>query len=90
MKRAAIIFEEKGEINANFNHPKSDDYLIYKTIIRIKDSGKTPVEIKLKFDGIYPFAAPMPPENHTIKAASISELCIKVAKWFRKYGYILN
>jgi len=41
----------------------------------------------LKFDGIYPFAAPMPPEEHKIVAPSIIELFLKAARWFKKFGY---
>ena len=89
MKKVLIIHEEKSELTAKYYHPKSCDFLNYSTSIRIKDSGKNPVELALKFNGIYPFAAPMPPEEHTLKAASISELCSKVAKWFKKYGYEL-
>ena len=44
----------------------------------------------LKFDGILPFAAPMPPEEHTIKAPAIWDLYSKVARWFKKYGYELK
>ena len=42
----------------------------------------------LKFDGIPPFAAPMPPEEHTIKAPAILDLYSKVQRWFKKYGYV--
>ena len=41
----------------------------------------------LKFDGILAFAAPMPPNEHTIKAPAI--LYTKAARWFKKYGYEL-
>ncbi len=42
-----------------------------ESIIRIYDSGKNPIEMILKFNGIYPYFAPMPPENYKIKAPSI-------------------
>jgi hypothetical protein len=44
----------------------------------------------LKFDGIPPFAAPMPPEEHTINAPAILDLYSKVQRWFMKYGYVLK
>lgn len=90
MKKASVIYEEERILTVKYYHPKSDDYLNYKSIIRIKDSGKTPIEIILKFDGIPPFAAPMPPEEHTIKAPSILDLYSKVTRWFKKYGYLLK
>ena len=90
MKKANIIYEEKRILTAKYCHPKSDDYLDYISIIKIKDSGKNPVEMALEFDGIPPFAAPMPPERHTIKAPAILDLYSKVGRWFKKYGYELK
>ena len=90
MKKASIIYEEKRILTAKYCHPKSDDYLEYISITRIKDSGKNPVEMRLKFDGIPPFASPMPPEEHIIKAPAILDLCSKLVKWFKKYGYDLK
>jgi hypothetical protein len=90
MKKTSIIYEEKVILTAKYYHPKSDDYLDYTCLIQIKDSGKAPIEMNLIFKGIYPFAAPMPPESHKIKASSILDLYSKVAKWFKKYGYVLT
>ncbi len=87
MKKAIIIYEEKRVLTAKYCHPKSDDYLDYLSTIRIKSYGNNPVEVILKFDGIQPFAAPMPPEEHTIKAPAILDLYSKLAKWFKKFGY---
>jgi len=57
MKKASVIYEEKRILTAKYYHPKSGDYLDYISTIRIKDTGKNPVEMILKFDGILPFAA---------------------------------
>ncbi|GEM_PF-1225378 len=89
MKQANVIYEERRALTAKYYHPKSDDYLDYISINRIMDSGKNPVEISLKFDGSPPYAAPMPPEEHTIKAPAILDLYSKLTKWFKKYGYII-
>ena len=89
MAKAKIIYEEKAELTAKYSHPKSDDHLEYDTLLTIRDLEKNPIEMLLKFDGIYPFAAPMPPEEHSIKASSILDLCLKVTRWLRKYGYEL-
>ena len=43
--------------------------------------------MKIKFDGIYPYAAPMAPEEHSFKASNIIELFEKITRWFQKYGY---
>jgi len=90
MKKSSIVYQEKTDLVVKFNHPKCMEYLHYNTIITIKDSGKTPIETYLKFDDIYPYMAPMPPEEHKIKASSITDLYSKLARWFRKYGYIIQ
>ena len=90
MAKPRVIYEEEWVLSAEFYHPKSDDYLEYLARITIRDSGTTPVQMKLKYDGIPPFAAPMPPEEHTIKAKSVVDLCVKVRRWLKKYGYELT
>jgi hypothetical protein len=87
--KTKIKHEEKSILIAKFNHPQSDDYLDYKAHIVIKDSGKTPVQLKMKFDGIIPFNPIMPPKEHIIKAESILDLCLKIQRWLNKYGYKL-
>ena len=89
MKRAKVIYEEKSILTAKYHHPKSDDYLDYISIIKIKDSGKNPIEMVVKFDGILPFVGIMPPKEHTFRAPSILELHQKIVRWLKKYGYIL-
>ena len=87
MVKSKIIYTDRVTVYAKFDHPKSDDFLEYKTTIQIKNSGKQPITMKLKFDSIYPCFAPMPPELHTIKAKDIIELYLKLERWLRKYGY---
>jgi len=89
MKRPTIKHEERSVLIARYHHPKSDDYLEYIAEIIIKNAGKTPVQMKLKFDGIIPFVPVMPPKEHTIKAESILDLYSKTKRWLNKYGYIL-
>ena len=90
MRKALVIYEEQKILTAKFHHPKSDDYLDYISIIRIKEFGKNPIEMVLKFKGILPFVGTMPPKEHTIKASSILDLYSKLARWFKKYGYLLT
>ena len=87
MTKTKVIYEEKSVLFAKYYHPKSDDYLEYITKILIKDSGKTPVQMNLTFDGILPSFAPMPPNEHIIRAKSIIDLSLKIKRWLKKYGY---
>ena len=87
MAKANIIYKEQAEIYAKYNHPQSEDFLEYISMVVIKDSGKQPITMTLKFVGMHPSFAPMPPEKHTIKAKDTIDLILKLTKWFRKYGY---
>jgi len=66
------------------------EFVHYASTITITDAGKSPVSIKLKFEGILPFLAPPPPEEHTISAPSVVELFRKLERWLRKYGYTFH
>lgn len=90
MKKAKLLYEEKSILMAKYYHPKSDDYLEYISIIKIKDSGKNPIEMVVQFDGMLPFVGIMPPKEHTFRAPSILELHRKIVRWLKKYGYILT
>lgn len=90
MPRAKTIYRSRDEIVAKYLHPKAREYVHYASTITIKDSGKNPVTIKLKFDDIPPFAAPMPPAEHTIIAPTVIELFRKIQRWLKKYGYALH
>ncbi len=87
MAKSNIIYKDRPTVYAKYYHPQSGDFLEYKSTIVIKDFGKQPITMKLKFDGIHPSFAPMPPEDHTIKAKDIIDLYLKVTRWFGKYGY---
>jgi len=87
MAKSNIIYKDRPTVYAEYYHPQSGDFLEYKSTIVIKDFGKQPITMKLKFDGIHPSFAPMPPEDHTIKAKDIIDLYLKVTRWFGKYGY---
>ena len=89
MAKSNIIYRDQPTVCAKYYHPQSGDFLEYKSTIHIKDSGKQPVTMKLKFDGIPPSFAPMPPEEHTIKAKDIIDLYLKLKRWLGKYGYEL-
>lgn len=89
MATTKILYEEDSLLVAKFHHPKSHDYLNYKTKIFIKDSGKYPIQMNLKFSGIPPEISLMPPEDYVNKASTIPDLSLKIQKWLKKYGYEL-
>jgi hypothetical protein len=43
--------------------------------------------MKMKFVGLEPSFAPMPPKEHVLKAKDLIDLLIKVNRWFGKHGY---
>jgi hypothetical protein len=90
MGKSEIIYEEMRIITVKFNDPRSDDYLHYVAEVKIRKSGKNPVEVNLKFDGIPPFAAPMPPEEHEIRTESVIDLYSKLKRWFWKWRYVIQ
>lgn len=89
MAKSNLIYEDQPEVYAKYYHPQSDEFLEYESIIQIRDRGKQPVSIQLKFSGLPPSFAPMPPEQHIIKAKDIIDLYLKLRRWFGKYGYEL-
>ena len=90
MAKAKIIYEDRPVVFAKYHHPRSDDAVNYQSTIQIKDSGKQPITMKLQFDDVYPAFAPMPPEEHTIKAKDLVELYLKLKRWLGKFGYELK
>ena len=90
MPKTKTIYQEEVDLFAKFGHPQSDDYLDYRGTIQIKDSGKLPVLMEMKFDGLFPSYAPMPPETHVFRAKNLIDLFLKLTRWFRKYGYELK
>lgn len=86
MTKSKIIYEDRPTVYAKFNHPQSDDYIEYKSIIQIADSGKQRITIQLEFTGTPPFGS-MPPDKHIIKAPNLIELYVKLDRWLGKFGY---
>ena len=90
MPKTNIIYQENADIYAKYYQRGSGDFLKYKATIQIKKSVKLPVAMKIKFDGIEPSFAPMPPEEHMFKAKDLIDLFLKINRWFNKYGYIMK
>ena len=87
MTNSKMIYQEKGKLIVRFMHSKCKEYLEYDFTLSIMDSNKNPVELVLKFTGIYPDLAPMPPEENSFKAKTIIDLYSKLKRWFNKHGY---
>ena len=90
MPRAKTIYTSRDELVARYLHPQAKEYVCYASTVTIKDSGPSPVAMKLKFKGVPPFAAPLPPDEHTITARTVVELFRKVQRWLKKYGYTVD
>jgi len=90
MSTNSVLYEEKNELLAIYQHPQSEDRLDYLYTITITNSVKNPIEIKMVFNGDLPSYAPMPLKEYSIKAMTLIELHLKLIKWFKKYGYILR
>jgi len=83
MPRYNIIFESKEEIYGIVQ--RANDWVHYKSILRVKDGGKYPVTLEMTFIPPHPFLVNMP-EKHSIKAVSITDAYVKVVKFFNKFG----
>lgn len=66
-------------------HPKSKEWVEYRSVLRIKDGGKMPVTIDMTFVPPHPFAFEMP-ETHPIQGMSVTDAYTKVVKFFRRFG----
>lgn len=83
MAKYNVKFESKENIQGVV--PRVNDWVEYECILTVKDGGKTPVSLNMKFVPPHPFAVNMPLE-HALKAESISALYGKVVKFLGKYG----
>jgi hypothetical protein len=83
MPQYNIIFESKENVHGMV--PRAHDWVEYACVLKVKDGGKLPVSLDMKFIPPHPFIVNMP-EEHSIKAESISDLYWKVVKFLAKYG----
>ena len=70
MPRYKIIYESEETIIGHL--PKSDEWIEYTGILKIRDGGKTPVTLDMTFEPPHPFAFNMP-DTLSIKAISVTE-----------------
>ncbi len=83
MPKYKVIFKSKEEIHGVI--PRAGDWVQYSSILTVKDGGKKPVTLEMKFVPPHPFICNMP-ETHSIKAESITDAYAKVVKFFGKFG----
>ena len=83
MPKYNVIFESVENIQGVV--PMANDWVKYVCILKIKDGGKMPVSLDMKFCPPHPFSINMPLE-HKIKAESLSSLYGKVIKFLWKFG----
>ena len=83
MAKYAVLFESKEIITGVL--PKYGDWVEYSGTLVVRDGGKKPVTLRMVFVPPHPFAFGMPDE-HVIKAESITDAYVKVVKYFSKYG----
>jgi hypothetical protein len=83
MPRYKVIFESEEEIYGRV--PRAHDMVHYKSILKVKDGGKTPVSLEMTFVPPHPFAFNMP-EKHSIMAESITGAYVKLVKFFNNFG----
>ncbi len=83
MPKYNVLFESEEQIFGVI--PKARDWVQYSSTLTVKDGGKKPVTLRMKFVPPHPFAFSMPLE-HTISAESITDAYTKVVKFFGKFG----
>ncbi|MBN1349208.1 hypothetical protein JXJ21_07355 [candidate division KSB1 bacterium] len=87
MNKSKIIFQSTESIYGK--HIQSKEWIEYSLAIKIKDSGKQPVQIAMTFLPPHPFVMNMP-EKRLIKAEDLSAAFTKIAKYFRSFGFELK
>ena len=82
MKKIKTIYKSKESIYAKFH--RSGEWAEYSAEIIIKESGKQPIEIKMKLEEQPSFFEME--EEKKIKAENITKAFEKISKYFRQYG----
>ena len=83
MPKYKVVFESTEEIYGVV--PKAYDRVHYMGILKIKDGGKAPVTLEMTFIPPHPYAFNMP-DSHLIRGTSITDVYVKVVRFFNKFG----
>jgi hypothetical protein len=86
MLKSNIIYQSEEAIYG-FSQ-RSKESIEYSAMITIKNSGKKPVSINMKFRPPHPYLCNMPLE-HKVETENLTQAYAKVVKFFKKYGFEL-
>lgn len=65
--------------------PRSKERIAYRGLLRVMESGASPVRLKLSFVPPHPFCYNMP-ESHSIRGKSVTDVYVKLARFLRRNG----
>jgi hypothetical protein len=66
--------------------PEWPQRIAYRGLLRVLDSGASPVILELKFVPPHPFICNMP-ESHSTRGKSVTEVYVKLTRFLRKAGF---
>lgn len=84
MAKVIILYQTKESIYGQ--HFQSKEWIEYSLSIKIKDSGKQPVQVEMTFVPPHPFAIDIP-EKRLVKAEDLSGAFTKIVRFFRSWGF---
>jgi hypothetical protein len=80
----SVLYESVEHIEAVF--PRSRERITYQGLLRVSDSGASPVRLELKFVPPHPFCCNMP-ESHSIRGESVTDVYVKLTRFLRRIGF---
>jgi hypothetical protein len=80
----SVLYESVENIEAVF--PRSRERIAYRGLLRVLDSGASPVRLELKFVPPHPFCCNMP-ESRSIRGGSVTEVYVKLTRFLRRAGF---
>lgn len=79
-----VLYESVENIEAVF--PRGRERITYRGLLRVLDSGASPVRLELKFVPPHPFICNMP-ESHSIRGKTVTEVYAKLTRFLRMAGF---
>lgn len=79
-----VLHESVEIIEAVF--PRGKERINYRGLLKVLDSGASPVRLELSFVPPHPFLCNMP-ESHSIRGTSVTEVYVKLTRFLRKNGF---
>ena len=83
----SVLHESVEHIEAVF--PRSKERILYRGLLRILDSGASPVRLELTFVPPHPFCCNMA-ESHSIRGKSVTEVYVKLTRFLRRSGFLFG